>query len=279
MIACSDNHYISQVAMTCACEVPSVSCVNHSTRIQKKRSEQSRSYQSHVRCNFQLDGFPTPSSTSFRHPRSTIHIPSTHHPTIENHASSERKNIKAETCSLLQTLASPIPHAIFFHPSPRRSNELPPMSWQTVTPSIPRTPPGVSDLKVCAKTYDILADKMMGIEGVLIKQAWEAKVMSDLIIVFADLVGPGEEESWAELENRRIDGYERLLQSEMEEVEAMQVEIINEELSRYCDSCSTLCKSKLEENLKNKFFDLVLVTFGPHAFFFGLDTTSLTLYR
>lgn len=49
--------------------------------------------------------------------------------------------------------------------------------------------------------------------------------MSDLIIVFADLVGPGEEESWAELENRRIDGYERLLQSEMEEVEAMQVEI------------------------------------------------------
>lgn len=55
-----------------------------------------------------------------------------------------------------------------------------------------------------AKAYDILADKMMGIEGVLNEQAWEAKVMSDLIIVFANLVGPGEEESWAELENRRI---------------------------------------------------------------------------
>lgn len=59
----------------------------------------------------------------------------------------------------------------------------------------------------------------------------------------------------------------------------LHVFLVNEELSRYCDSCSTLCKSKLEENLKNKFFDLVLVTFGPHAFFFGLDTTSLTLYR
>ncbi|KAF9368296.1 hypothetical protein CPC16_005496, partial [Podila verticillata] len=55
--------------------------------------------------------------------------------------------------------------------------------------------------------------------------------MSDATIVFSDLVSPGDEEVSAELEKQKdeeqkdIDGYERLLQMEMEEVEAMRVEI------------------------------------------------------
>jgi hypothetical protein len=72
---------------------------------------------------------------------------------------------------------------------------------------------------------------MMDIEGVLDEEVWEARVMSDPTIVFSDLVSPGDEEVWAELEKQKdeeqkdIDGYERLLQMEMEEVEAMRVEI------------------------------------------------------
>ncbi|KAF9307201.1 hypothetical protein BG003_000773 [Podila horticola] len=87
---------------------------------------------------------------------------------------------------------------------------------------------------VCAEAYDLLGDEMMDIEGVLDEEIWEARVMSDPIIVFADLVSPGEEEVWAELEKQKdeeqkdIDGYERLLQMELEEVEAARVEISTE---------------------------------------------------
>lgn len=43
------------------------------------------------------------------------------------------------------------------------------------------------------------------------------------------LVSPGEEEVWVELEKQKdIDGYERLLQMEMEEVEATGVELSTE---------------------------------------------------
>ncbi|KAI9239020.1 MAG: hypothetical protein BYD32DRAFT_450562 [Podila humilis] len=80
---------------------------------------------------------------------------------------------------------------------------------------------------VCAEAYDILTDEMMDIEGMLDEEVWEARVMSDATIVFSDLVRPGDEEVSAELEKQKdeeqkdIDGYERLLQMEMEEVEAM----------------------------------------------------------
>jgi hypothetical protein len=38
--------------------------------------------------------------------------------------------------------------------------------------------------------------------------------------------------------------------------------LVNKEVSHYYDGCSMLCKSKHEENVKNKFFHPVLITFG-----------------
>jgi hypothetical protein len=75
---------------------------------------------------------------------------------------------------------------------------------------------------------------MIHIEGLLDEEVWEARVMSDSSIDLADLVSPGDEEVWAELEKQKdeeqkdIDGYERLLQMDMEEVEATRVEISTE---------------------------------------------------
>lgn len=87
---------------------------------------------------------------------------------------------------------------------------------------------------VRADAYDILAEEMMGIEGFLDEHVWEPRVMSDPNIVFADLVSPEEEEFWAELEKQKdeewkdIDGYERFLLMEAEEVEEMLAEISKE---------------------------------------------------
>ncbi|KAG0331806.1 hypothetical protein BG000_010576 [Podila horticola] len=47
----------------------------------------------------------------------------------------------------------------------------------------------------CAEANDILANEMMDIEGMLDEEIWEARVMSDPIIVIAHLVSPGEEEA------------------------------------------------------------------------------------
>ncbi|KAI9242917.1 MAG: hypothetical protein BYD32DRAFT_447611 [Podila humilis] len=74
----------------------------------------------------------------------------------------------------------------------------------------------MTSMQYAPKAYDILTDEMMDIEGVLDEEVWEARVMSDPTIVFSDLVSPGDEEVWAELEKQKdeaqkdIDGYERL---------------------------------------------------------------------